>query len=119
MFLLDSNDRLLPTAKSSNVYPKDAKAPPCGVDDMTKLAYLHEPGTLEENTRHLINMAVILGRDDEIRFAQRIVRGDVPEPLKNCSLLVDAKFGGVKYGRVDIMRSFRAKSYSGEMFLND
>ncbi|KAL2488045.1 Myosin-6 [Forsythia ovata] len=32
--------------KSSNVYPKDAEAPPCGVDDMTKLAYLHEPGAL-------------------------------------------------------------------------
>ncbi|XP_043719718.1 myosin-6 isoform X1 [Telopea speciosissima] len=31
----------------SNVYPKDAEAPPCGVDDMTKLAYLHEPGVLE------------------------------------------------------------------------
>ncbi|KAG8389131.1 hypothetical protein BUALT_Bualt02G0197300 [Buddleja alternifolia] len=33
--------------KSSNVYPKDAEAPPCGVDDMTKLAYLHEPGVLD------------------------------------------------------------------------
>lgn len=33
--------------KGSNVYPKDAEAPPCGVDDMTKLAYLHEPGVLQ------------------------------------------------------------------------
>ncbi|XWS36516.1 hypothetical protein CRYUN_Cryun20dG0091400 [Craigia yunnanensis] len=33
--------------KTSNVYPKDAEAPPCGVDDMTKLAYLHEPGVLQ------------------------------------------------------------------------
>ncbi|KAL8494435.1 hypothetical protein ACS0TY_025301 [Phlomoides rotata] len=33
-------------AKASNVYPKDADFPPCGVDDMTKLAYLHEPGVL-------------------------------------------------------------------------
>nr|KJB42401.1 hypothetical protein B456_007G150900 [Gossypium raimondii] len=33
--------------KASNVYPKDAEAPPCGVDDMTKLAYLHEPGVLQ------------------------------------------------------------------------
>ena len=32
--------------KSTNVYPKDAEAPPCGVDDMTRLAYLHEPGVL-------------------------------------------------------------------------
>ncbi|XP_038902022.1 myosin-8-like isoform X3 [Benincasa hispida] len=32
--------------KASNVYPKDPEFPPCGVDDMTKLAYLHEPGLL-------------------------------------------------------------------------
>ncbi|XP_026435755.1 myosin-6-like [Papaver somniferum] len=30
-----------------NVYPKDPDAPSCGVDDMTKLAYLHEPGVLQ------------------------------------------------------------------------
>ncbi|XXG61768.1 hypothetical protein AAC387_Pa05g0296 [Persea americana] len=34
-------------ANVSSVYPKDAEAPPCGVDDMTKLAYLHEPGVLQ------------------------------------------------------------------------
>lgn len=30
----------------SNVHPKDPDAQPGGVDDMTKLAYLHEPGVL-------------------------------------------------------------------------
>ncbi|XP_022975454.1 myosin-6-like [Cucurbita maxima] len=34
-------------AKSSNAYPKDPEFPSCGVDDMTKLAYLHEPGLLQ------------------------------------------------------------------------
>ncbi|XWS13545.1 hypothetical protein CRYUN_Cryun36dG0045800 [Craigia yunnanensis] len=34
-------------AKISNVYPKDPEFPSCGVDDMTKLAYLHEPGVLQ------------------------------------------------------------------------
>ncbi|KAL0920549.1 hypothetical protein M5K25_009691 [Dendrobium thyrsiflorum] len=34
-------------AKVSNIFPKDAEASPCGVDDMTKLAYLHEPGVLQ------------------------------------------------------------------------
>ncbi|KAL0433104.1 UNVERIFIED_CONTAM: Myosin-6 [Sesamum latifolium] len=33
-------------AAVANVYPKDLDAPSCGVDDMTKLAYLHEPGVL-------------------------------------------------------------------------
>ncbi|KAL1329764.1 hypothetical protein HN51_046946 [Arachis hypogaea] len=30
----------------SKLHPKDEDAPPNGVDDMTKLAYLHEPGVL-------------------------------------------------------------------------
>jgi hypothetical protein len=29
------------------VFPKDSEAPPGGVDDMTKLSYLHEPGVLQ------------------------------------------------------------------------
>ncbi|XP_010414067.1 PREDICTED: myosin-12-like isoform X2 [Camelina sativa] len=33
-------------ASISRIYPKDIEAPPAGVDDMTKLAYLHEPGVL-------------------------------------------------------------------------
>ncbi|CAA0818666.1 Myosin-8 [Striga hermonthica] len=33
-------------ADLANIHPKDPDAPPCGVDDMTKLAYLHEPGVL-------------------------------------------------------------------------
>ncbi|KAK4341617.1 hypothetical protein RND71_040118 [Anisodus tanguticus] len=35
------------TANLSNVYAKDTDAPSCGVDDMTKLSYLHEPGVLQ------------------------------------------------------------------------
>lgn len=35
------------TAAASSVYPKDAEAPQSGVEDMTRLAYLHEPGVLD------------------------------------------------------------------------
>ncbi|KAJ8759449.1 hypothetical protein K2173_006986 [Erythroxylum novogranatense] len=35
------------TANLSKIYPKDVEAPPGGVDDMTKLSYLHEPGVLQ------------------------------------------------------------------------
>ncbi|CDY65579.1 BnaCnng47820D [Brassica napus] len=35
------------TAKLSKIYPKDVEAPAGGVDDMTKLSYLHEPGVLQ------------------------------------------------------------------------
>ncbi|KAH0638160.1 hypothetical protein KY289_038075 [Solanum tuberosum] len=35
------------TANLSNVYARDTDAPSCGVDDMTKLSYLHEPGVLQ------------------------------------------------------------------------
>ncbi|XWS76162.1 hypothetical protein CRYUN_Cryun01aG0152800 [Craigia yunnanensis] len=42
--------------KASNVYPKDAEASQCGVDVMTKLAYLHEPGVLQNlRSRYDIN----------------------------------------------------------------
>ncbi|KAL0552671.1 hypothetical protein IC582_011789 [Cucumis melo] len=34
-------------AKLSKIYPKDMEAPAGGVDDMTKLSYLHEPGVLQ------------------------------------------------------------------------
>ncbi|KAK1397940.1 Myosin-6 like [Heracleum sosnowskyi] len=41
---------------SSNVYLKDAEAPSCGVDDMTKLTYLHVPGALSNlKSRYDIN----------------------------------------------------------------
>lgn len=43
-------------ANLSNVYPKDTEAPPAGVDDMTKLSYLHEPGVLQNlATRYELN----------------------------------------------------------------
>ncbi|VVA34612.1 PREDICTED: myosin-6 [Prunus dulcis] len=43
-------------AKVSSVYPKDPEFPSCGVDDMTKLAYLHEPGVLQNlKSRYHIN----------------------------------------------------------------
>ena len=38
-------------ANASKVHPKDSEAPPSGVDDMTKLAYLHEPGVLDNLRR--------------------------------------------------------------------
>ncbi|KAJ0053589.1 hypothetical protein Pint_01769 [Pistacia integerrima] len=40
----------------SKVYPKDVEAPAGGVDDMTKISYLHEPGVLHNlATRYEIN----------------------------------------------------------------
>ncbi|KAL2345815.1 hypothetical protein Fmac_007100 [Flemingia macrophylla] len=43
-------------AKLSKIYPKDMEAPAGGVDDMTKLSYLHEPGVLQNlKTRYELN----------------------------------------------------------------
>jgi myosin V len=40
----------------SKLYPKDTEAPAGGVDDMTKLSYLHEPGVLQNlGTRYELN----------------------------------------------------------------
>ncbi|KAK4482322.1 hypothetical protein RD792_009475 [Penstemon davidsonii] len=38
-------------ANLSKIYPKDEDAPDGGVDDMTKLSYLHEPGVLQNLSR--------------------------------------------------------------------
>ncbi|OIW05358.1 hypothetical protein TanjilG_28823 [Lupinus angustifolius] len=43
--IITTNGRKV-VAEISSIYPKDTDAPPVGVDDMTKLAYLHEPGVL-------------------------------------------------------------------------
>ncbi|XP_057518860.1 myosin-9-like isoform X2 [Amaranthus tricolor] len=44
------------TANRSKIYPKDLDAPDGGVDDMTKLSYLHEPGVLQNlATRYSLN----------------------------------------------------------------
>ncbi|XP_057517618.1 myosin-9-like [Amaranthus tricolor] len=44
------------TANRSKIYPKDLDAPDGGVDDMTKLSYLHEPGVLQNlATRYALN----------------------------------------------------------------
>lgn len=41
---------------ASSVYPKDPEAPKSGIDDMTRLTYLHEPGVLENlRCRYEIN----------------------------------------------------------------
>ncbi|KAL9258484.1 Myosin-9-like protein [Drosera capensis] len=43
-------------ASLSKIYPKDVEAPDGGVDDMTKLSYLHEPGVLQNlSTRYSLN----------------------------------------------------------------
>ncbi|CAA2963472.1 myosin-17-like [Olea europaea subsp. europaea] len=43
-------------ANISKVFPKDTESPPGGVDDMTKLSYLHEPGVLQNlATRYELN----------------------------------------------------------------
>ncbi|KAH1037477.1 hypothetical protein AAZX31_20G212700 [Glycine max] len=42
----DTNGKKV-VANLSKIYPKDMEAPPGGVDDMTKLSYLHEPGVLQ------------------------------------------------------------------------
>ncbi|CAL9151955.1 unnamed protein product [Musa hybrid cultivar] len=50
-----SNGKTVVTSLSK-IYPKDMEAPPGGVDDMTKLSYLHEPGLLQNlSTRYQLN----------------------------------------------------------------
>lgn len=52
----ESNAFAQVTTDRSKVFPKDLEAPPGGVDDMTRLSYLHEPGVLQNlATRYELN----------------------------------------------------------------
>jgi len=83
-------------ANISNIHPKDTEAPPDGVDDMTRLSYLHEPGVLD-------NLAV--------RYAKNIIytyTGNILiaiNPFQRLPNLVDArtmeKYKGANLGDLD------------------
>ncbi|KAG8372794.1 hypothetical protein BUALT_Bualt12G0104000 [Buddleja alternifolia] len=79
-------------ANIPNVYPKDPEAPACGVDDMTKLAYLHEPGVLQ-NLRSRYDMNEIYTYTGNILIAvnpfQRLphlYNNDIMEQYKGVAL---------------------------------
>ncbi|KAL2463486.1 Myosin-6 [Forsythia ovata] len=65
-------------ANIANVYPKDPEAPQCGVDDMTKLSYLHEPGILQ-NLKSRYDM-------NEIYRLPHLYNNDVMEQYKGMSI---------------------------------
>ncbi|CAI8603321.1 unnamed protein product [Vicia faba] len=44
---IETSDGKKAVANLSKIFPKDMEALPDGVDDMTKLSYLHEPGVLQ------------------------------------------------------------------------
>lgn len=51
-----TNDGTQVIAKLSKLYPKDDEAPSEGVEDMTRLSYLHEPAVLNNlATRYELN----------------------------------------------------------------
>ncbi|KAK6911356.1 IQ motif, EF-hand binding site [Dillenia turbinata] len=53
---IETSDGKKVVAKVSKLYPKDTEAPAGGVDDMTKLSYLHEPGVLQNlKSRYELN----------------------------------------------------------------
>ncbi|KAF8696218.1 hypothetical protein HU200_037117 [Digitaria exilis] len=84
------------TANISDIHPKDTEAPPDGVDDMTRLSYLHEPGVLD-------NLAV--------RYAKNIIytyTGNILiaiNPFQRLPNLVDTrtmeKYKGANLGDLD------------------
>ncbi|KAJ4719701.1 Myosin [Melia azedarach] len=53
---IQANNGKKVVATLSKLYPKDMEEPAGGVDDMTKLSYLHEPGVLQNlKTRYELN----------------------------------------------------------------
>lgn len=62
----------------SNLYPRDAEAPTTGIDDMTRMSYLNEPGLLHNLAiRYAINeiyVRLFLGFDDLPGEGDRFIR---------------------------------------------
>lgn len=59
--------------KLSKIYPKDMEAPAGGVDDMTKLSYLHEPGVLQNlKIRYELNEIYVSFRSLHIGKSNKI-----------------------------------------------
>ena len=61
----------------SNLYPRDAEAPATGIDDMTRMSYLNEPGLLHNLAiRYAINeiyVRLFMGFDDSPGEKNRLI----------------------------------------------
>lgn len=81
--------------KISNAHPKDPEFPQCGVDDMTKLAYLHEPGVLQ-------NLKCRYDKDDIYTYTGNILIA--VNPFKRLPKLYEndvmAKYKGATLGEL-------------------
>lgn len=78
-------------ANISKVFPKDTEAPPGGVDDMTKLSYLHEPGVLQNlAARYELNEIYVSCYIFSLVFSvlQCLMLRQVPEIKNNCKVLM-------------------------------
>ncbi|XP_035843950.1 myosin-9 isoform X7 [Helianthus annuus] len=83
-------------AKLSKVHPKEMDYPEGGVDDMTKLSYLHEPGVLH-------NLSVRYQQDKIYTYTGNILIAI--NPFQNLSHLYDAdlmkKYKGAQFGTLN------------------
>ncbi|KAI7748169.1 hypothetical protein M8C21_020411, partial [Ambrosia artemisiifolia] len=79
--------------KISKVHPKETDYPDGGVDDMTKLSYLHEPGVLH-------NLSVRYQQDQIYTYTGNILIAI--NPFQNLSHLYDGdimeKYKGAQFG---------------------
>nr|XP_051225691.1 myosin-17-like isoform X4 [Lolium perenne] len=84
------------TANVSDIHPKDTEAPPDGVDDMTRLSYLHEPGVLD-------NLAVRYAKNVIYTYTGNILIAI--NPFQRLPNLVDVrtmeKYKGANLGDLD------------------
>ncbi|CAL9023586.1 unnamed protein product [Prunus brigantina] len=82
-------------AKVSKIYPKDMEMPAGGVDDMTKLSYLHEPGVL-------FNLATRYESNEIYTYTGNILIAI--NPFQSLSHLYDTvmmeRYNGVPFGEL-------------------
>ncbi|KAM5563548.1 myosin-16 [Rosa sericea] len=92
---IKTSDENTVTAKVSKLRPKDTEIPAGGVDDMTKLSYLHEPGVLH-------NLATRYEISEIYTYTGNILIA--VNPFQTLSHLYDAsmmkKYSGVPFGEL-------------------
>ncbi|KAL1060144.1 hypothetical protein V6Z11_1Z122200 [Gossypium hirsutum] len=90
----------LAVANISKVFPKDTEAPPGGVDDMTKLSYLHEPGVLHNLAmRYELNEIYILSKDNYIHWKYLIAINPFKVPHLYDTLMME-QYKGAGFGEL-------------------
>ncbi|GKA83766.1 AAA+ ATPase domain-containing protein [Tanacetum coccineum] len=95
--------KLLRSENISKKYSKDVEAPAGGVDDMTKLSYLHEPGTYTGNILIAVNPFKKFTHLYDAKMMERYKGTEIGELDPHVFAIADSAFRKLRIMRLKIM----------------